>query len=141
MAADIFHALEGGWNIQREIKPGGRFKGKGVFTFSAANELSYHEQGQMMLESGEVLDAGRQFTYRLENERIAVYYADGPDAGALFHTLTFESERRARGENLCKEDFYAAEYVFELPEKFTLTYTVNGPKKDYTSESVFTRGV
>jgi len=136
-AADIFNALEGTWQIARTITPGGRFAGQGAFNMVSDDELAYEESGELTLDSGQVIEAGRRFIYRLEGGVIAVYFDDGESKGQLFHRLEFK-RNMATGNHWCKDDYYEAQYSFNLPSDFEITYKVKGPKKDYVSASVFT---
>lgn len=81
------------------------------------------------------------------------------DVDYLFHEIEFfngqgaHGERSAKGkEHLCERDLYKAWYKFNFSEfgnlsssrgaeisQFSIGYNVRGPKKDYTSEGIFTR--
>ncbi|RPA73160.1 FAD/NAD(P)-binding domain-containing protein [Ascobolus immersus RN42] len=122
-------------------------------------ELLYSEEGAFSTQTSPPLQFNvyKNYVYRLDmtNETpvINTYFtsaeknASDAKANGYFHDLQFRrnSEGRwvATGDHWCKPDTYIPEYEFwfdgvEL-RKWTLTYTVTGPKKDYVSRSTFTR--
>lgn len=114
--------------------------GQGEFTPTSHDEYKYIEQGTLTLDHGGVVEnVTRVFLYQFKDEAIQIYYADGPDNGKLFQTLTFKNDSEASAEHLCGKDLYKSHYKFEFPESFTITHDVKGPKKDYVSETVFRR--
>ncbi len=131
----IFNDFEGAWHLHRTITPGGTFKGQAVFQKINGGDLLYKEQGSLTLESGEILEPFKTYLYKLEDGRIHVYFADGPENGKLFQRIGEDG----RTEHLCGEDFYKSLYKFNLPDHFTIAHEVEGPRKDYVSESVFSR--
>lgn len=136
----MFNQFEGRWQLERGILPGGAMRGEAKFISVSKVEFNYMEQGVLTLDHGDVIhDVTRSYIYKLEDDHIQVFYADGSDDGALFHVLKFENEREAQAEHLCGEDFYRSHYAFDLPDCFTITHEVKGPKKDYVSKTIFTR--
>lgn len=134
----IFQGLEGTWRIERSITPCGVFTGTGLFERVSDLEYLYTETGNIVLNDNYEAQAYRSFIYKLEAGEIAVYFNDGENKGARFHTLTIDKKGQAKAEHLCGEDFYVSEYVFKLPKSFHITHHVNGPKKDYVSITNFT---
>ncbi len=60
--------------------------------------------------------------------------------GNLFYELSIDFDKQtANGDHLCEKDMYKAMYKFSNPHSFSLTYFVNGPKKDYLIETEFTK--
>ncbi len=114
--------------------------GQAEFTSVSETEYHYTEQGVLTLDHGEeIMDVKRSYDYRFEDCVIQIYYADGPDNGKLFQTLEFKNDIEAVAEHLCGEDLYKSQYVFDLPDSFIIKHEVQGPKKDYVSETKYTK--
>lgn len=140
MGLKVFQALDGMWKIDRIIKPGGVMTGQVEFRPVSETQYHYTEQGRLTTEAGNVIeDVTRAYIYKFENNTIQIYYADGPDNGALFQTLNFIDKSCATAEHFCGQDLYKSEYQFNFADSFTIRHIVTGPKKDYVSETVFTR--
>jgi hypothetical protein len=158
-----FRALQGTWNLHRTLTsalpqyPSGTFRGTASFhpreptapEYSA--EMLYVEDGELTTLQGFVMRGRRRYVYRLkENAGISSWFlkADGLTVDYLFHTLAFEVDEqegwKAIGSShLCVDDYYESDYRFYFDgidiEKWELGYQVNGPKKDYSTKSTFTR--
>lgn len=142
MALNIFQNLEGVWQIERTITPGGALVGQAEFKSFSQSQFHYYEQGRLTLEDGKVLeDVSRSYDYRLEGGVIKIYYADGVDNGKLFQELEFISDSKAFAKHLCGDDLYKSEYEFHLPKSFAIRHEVKGPKKDYISETKYSKCV
>lgn len=88
-----------------------------------------------------------------EEEGISIWFVkeDGESVDYLFLDMEFQGggeggkRLRAKGRHPCGRDVYDAEFVFggggEQPgeEGMVVTYVVKGPKKDYISETRYTR--
>ena len=135
---ETFNQLQGAWRFERKITPGGVMRGDAVFNQAGTDAYDYEEQGRWTLDDGTVGEFSKRYSYRVINDDIHVYYADGVDNGKLFHVLEFDGIGQARAEHLCGQDLYVSAYKFTLPEKFQVTHTVQGPKKDYVSVTNFT---
>ena len=138
---DVFEALEGEWNLSRNIVPGGQMSGRGVFKRTGDNKLEYNEVGILTLDNGHVLQAQKRYDYFLKDEgKIEIYFADGVTSGELFQTLVFNEEGMAKAEHFCNPDHYKSEYDFSgLPEVIKINHEVTGAKKDYVSETTLTQ--
>lgn len=132
MIRTVFQNLEGSWSVSRTFN-NGTFTGKATFREQDSQTLHYREDGTMVL-NGSSNQAYREYLYKLENEGITAYFCETPPR--LFHHLVFRDEK-AEGIHVCDRDTYKAEYYFESPEKFTLTYVVKGPEKDYSIFTIF----
>ncbi|HSX13327.1 MAG TPA: DUF6314 family protein [Chlamydiales bacterium] len=149
MTQTIFNHFEGSWQFKR-ITPHGKMIGVARFTNKTPNELHYREEGLFIRETIPKVsseDDNEQYThkifqeyiYRLENDKIVIYFNEKPPR--LFHRLEFTDDSQAFGFHLCKSDQYEAFFHFESPEKFTVTYLVKGPKKNYTINTTFQKYV
>ena len=149
--------------------PSGTFHGKALLTPRVPTEtnydaeLLYSEEGELTTDAGFRLTGSRRYVYRYQAalDSISAWFVKNDDNATvdyLFHELRFpennddhslpnnqglHATERAYGHHLCVEDYYAAEYSFEIQDShkcsWTLKYDVQGPKKKYTTESVYTR--
>jgi hypothetical protein len=93
----------------------------------------------------------RRYIYRLKDRAgISSWFvkADGLTVDYMFQTLAFEIDERegwkaVGSSHLCVEDYYESDYRFHFDgvdiENWELGYQVNGPNKDYSTKSTFTR--
>lgn len=158
-----FRALQGKWNLHRTLTsalpqyPSGTFKGTASFhpreptASEYCAEMLYAEDGELTTLQGMVLRGRRQYVYRLKEEvGISSWFvkADGLTVDYLFHTLAFEDDEKegwkaVGSSHLCVEDYYESDYRFYFDgvdiDKWELGYQVNGPNKNYSTKSTFTR--
>src|SRR5690606_33514250 len=121
-------------------------------------ELLYSEEGTFTTHASPSLQFNvyKNYIYRLDNVDdtpvINTYFttagekASDAKANGYFHNLQFQKNSDGRwiatGDHWCKPDTYIPEYEFWFDKvelrRWTLKYTVTGPKKDYISFSSFT---
>lgn len=122
----------------------GHVHGSADFTLINSDELLYSEKG-ILTSSITQHEIHREYiyTYDENNDQIAKYFSENNQKTRLFYVLNFtqisDELTEARGSHLCNKDYYQALYQFFLhtEKKFNLTYTVNGPKKDYVARSFY----
>lgn len=123
-------------------------------------EYLYIEDGEFKTTSGFGFRATRRYIWRYDSNKdiISVWFAKPDDqkrADYLFHEIDFESppsgdDRRretegwkAKAGHLCIDDYYNVKYEFAFNKvnvkKWSIEYTVNGPKKDYTIHGTYER--
>ena len=117
-------------------------------------EYLYIEEGDFQTESGFGFKATRRYVWRYDEkkERISVWFARPEDlkrADYLFHEIEFEQpETRengwpAKAGHLCIDDYYDVKYNFGFKavnlDRWSIDYSVKGPKKDYTIHGIYTR--
>ncbi|KAL7792052.1 hypothetical protein V8C37DRAFT_410212 [Trichoderma ceciliae] len=123
-------------------------------------EYLYIEDGEFTTTSGFGFKATRRYIWRYDSKKdiISVWFAKPEDqkrADYLFHEVEFELpaadgiEKRekegwaAKAGHLCIDDYYNVKYNFAFNkvdlEKWSIEYTVNGPKKDYTIHGTYER--
>ncbi|MGA1180695.1 MAG: DUF6314 family protein [Marivivens sp.] len=130
----------GVWRISREIddrksKLRGELEGEAELTSRADGRLDYHEVGELRLGENAPVEASRGYRWAFEGEKVAVSFTDGRD----FHA--FVPAGHAKGtDHPCGSDLYRVEYDFTLWPEWRAIWTVKGPRKDYTSVTVYTRG-
>lgn len=127
----------GTWRLTRKIddrKSGqtGQFDGQAVLSPSDGG-LLYHETGQMRFGGG-VMQAERRYLWRFMPDHVDVRFADG----AAFHRFT-PAGAAPGTDHPCGDDFYQVMYDFTAWPQWQAVWTVQGPRKDYTSYSTYQR--
>ncbi|RFU78500.1 hypothetical protein TARUN_3747 [Trichoderma arundinaceum] len=123
-------------------------------------EYLYIEDGEFKTTSGFGFKATRRYIWRYDSKKdiISVWFAKPEDhkrADYLFHEIEFdpppvgdnrkreEEGWKAKAGHLCIDDYYNVKYNFAFKtvnlENWSIEYTVNGPKKDYTIHGVYER--
>ena len=128
----------GDWQLDRVITDRlGTMNGTltGVATLSGTGaHVSYDETGRLTLAAGPVMEATRRYLWAFEAGGVVVRFTDGAD----FHA--FAPDGKAVGTtHLCGEDLYDVTYDFRDWPVWTATWSVKGPRKDYTSVSSYQR--
>ena len=145
--ADLRAYLVGAWEIRRTLDDRrraaqGHFEGRATFTPGDENTLAYREEGCLELGGFETL-AHQSYLYafpaphgRLHRgpHRAEVRFADGRP----FHALDL-SDGRWAAEHLCGRDLYRGRFRAEGAERWSVAWTIAGPRKDQVLESLFTR--
>lgn len=147
MAAEVSHAarrafagLAGDWHLTRTFEPGiGTFTGTATFSPVADDVLHYREEGELQLTDGHRGQAWREYDYRLVGDEIHICFAGTASAGKLLHRLR-PGDGATTDVHLCVADTYTGHYdLSALPGRFVVEMDVHGPKKAYSSRTVFTR--
>jgi len=128
----------GTWQIERTITDrltgqAGTFRGTAEFTQSDTG-LDYAEQGSMKLGDGPMMTATRRYHWLFTPELVQVSFDDGRD----FHTFV-PNGAVAGTDHPCGDDHYKVAYDFTAWPDWRATWTVSGPRKDYTSISQYRR--
>lgn len=141
----VFHFLEGVWKVQREFKGSyrGEFTGQATFEPQAGEPSAYEyaEQGELTDAEGKRFDARQRYRYRLTEGQVQVLKQEDSD-WIVMHSLDFEMEdgiATAAHVHLCGQDNYATVYRIDFSGFWEISYTVNGPKKDYRISTVYVR--
>lgn len=128
----------GAWRIERRIddrRAGttGAFAGEGLFEAGGSDILRYREHGVLTVD-GARFPAARDYLWTFAEGGADVAFGDGRP----FHRLQPEGHTATAWHD-CPPDLYRVRYDFETPHRWRQVWVVTGPRKDYTSESVFTR--
>ncbi|KAJ6445048.1 pyridine nucleotide-disulfide oxidoreductase [Purpureocillium lavendulum] len=120
-------------------------------------EYLYIEDGEFKTDGGFGFRATRRYVWRYDEptDTLSVWFAKPEDqkrADYLFHEVEFVKPDRggrdadgwkAKAGHLCIDDYYDVKYNFAFEavnlRDWTIEYTVNGPKKDYTIHGTYTR--
>lgn len=139
--ADLRAYLAGAWEVHRVLddqRSGqrGTFDGRAAFTPDENGRLAYREEGRLALGGFETV-AHQSYLYGFPAPGLAeVRFADGRP----FHELDL-SAGLWQAEHLCAADLYRGRFRAEGPRRWSVTWTVTGPRKDQRLESRFTRAV
>ena len=153
--ADLRAYLAGPWVIRRTLADRrngaqGHFEGRATFTplerfrfAGAASEqlgaLTYREEGRLALGGFETL-AHQSYLYAFPAPHLAhraeVRFADG----RAFHLLDLRDGHWS-AEHVCGADLYRGRFRVEGADRWSVLWTVTGPRKDQFLESFFTRAV
>ena len=143
----LFRGLRGIWKLKRHLGTQGYMQGRASFQPWGKEVLYYQEQGWATFSNSKARYAHRAYAYVYDQGTLAVYFWDQKykQPAELLHTLQFHSPQpdrqtiMATGTHGCAEDIYRACYLFINPQQFQLTYQVQGPHKDYTIASHFSK--
>ncbi|RNA34488.1 hypothetical protein BpHYR1_041743 [Brachionus plicatilis] len=144
----VFSLFQGTWLLKRTIVGHGVMKGKARFEKFGWNQpftkkLLYREDGVFELNDGNKLDTYKEYLYMLENEKLAVYFFENNKQDRLFHFLDFKHIDNdlllATAIHHCSLDIYNVKYEILSRNKFQIVYKVNGPEKNYVSQTLLTR--
>ncbi|POR35840.1 Thiol-specific monooxygenase [Tolypocladium paradoxum] len=118
-------------------------------------EYLYIEDGEFKTDGGFGFRATRRYIWRYDERKdvLSVWFAKPEDqkrADYLFHDIEFLAPQGGRDEgwsakagHLCIDDYYDVKYNFAFEavnlKQWSIEYTVNGPKKDYTISGTYGR--
>jgi hypothetical protein len=157
-ATKVFNTFNGVWSFTRKIAGSGHMNGLAKFEKlnSSLNELIYKENGLFIFDNGNQIEAHREYLYRLNKKtnQLEVYFVENDNNNRLFHTLEFKnindnlnettsltSQKKqclsANALHECIKDTYKIKYEIFKDNEFKIVYTVNGPSKNYVSETYF----
>lgn len=143
----LFNNLRGIWKLNRRLGTQGYMQGMARFQAWRQGVLYYQEQGNATFGNSKALPAYRAYAYVYDQGTIAVHFwnQEQRQPAGLLHTLHFCSIKTpsqatvATGTHKCADDVYEARYTFVSQKYFQLTYQVQGPHKDYTIQTYFSR--
>jgi hypothetical protein len=145
-ALRVLGDFAGTWDILRHIRPSlgataptaasaepTRFEGRAVWTPDQGG-LAYIERGTLTLPGAAPMTAERRYRWTAD---LSVYFDDG----RFFHSVPAGGGATA---HWCDPDSYAGRYDFSAWDAgdrpaFEVTWRVQGPRKNYSMHSRFTR--
>jgi hypothetical protein len=150
IAQKIFKMFQGSWSLHRIIQGNGSMKGVAKFEnlneSGASQDLLYKEDGVFEFDNGTKLDTHKEYIYSLENEQLAVYFIENKKRDRLFHVLDLKQINEndtnyllATAIHHCSPDIYDVKYEIFNNDEFKIVYKVNGPAKNYISNTYFKR--
>ena len=132
--------FKGLWLLSRTYSTGESFHGEAIFESASDHVLSYKETGSITTNNGQILEAWREYSYRIDSTRIQIFF--DTEQTRLFQDLIFESaagQLHAQGTHQCPPDIYKTQFTLLGPEMFEIEHDVAGPKKAYISKAVYTK--
>ena len=125
----------GAYSVARRIedhRSGGhsRFQGTAQIT-EDIDGARYVERGQLIM-GDQRFEAERSYLWKTAGTRISVLFADGRP----FHDFDPEAGGQA-AEHLCGADLYRGGYDLSDWPRWSVTWDVWGPRKDYRSVTTF----
>jgi len=133
-AKDVFHYLMGHWKLNRTLGLLGQAVGEASFVQQNVTTIKYRED--VSVSYGGTAYQEYVYLYFQDQDKITKQFVDGRH----FYDLRLDLDKmEAEGDHLCVKDFYQAKYHFLDQNKFTLSYKVEGPEKDYVIQTEFVR--
>ena len=128
----------GSWRIRRSITDHlsnavGTLEGEATF-HGDDGALHYYEQGTLNFGRAAPMVAERRYIWTFYDDTVSVAHADG----APFHSFAWSALPTAT-PHLCGEDLYEGAYHFAAFPAWRVTWTVQGPCKDYQSITAYQR--
>ena len=133
----------GDWKANRVISGFGEITGQATFQVNDQHDDYLDFQEAMVLPSAQNKEqkpnAFRTYEYRMTSEGFDIYFSDGATKGDLFLSFAFTQASILTSHHLCIKDHYDATFAFLSDDEFELSFSVVGPKKDYSIRTRFTR--
>lgn len=134
----ILDDLVGLWHLERCYDNGTKVVGTADFIKKNNRKFEYSEKGVMTLSDGKKLQSNRKYIYKPTANGFEIYFYETPSK--LFQTIVLKDKSgiwSAQATHFCALDVYASSYDFFPDGHFEITHVVRGPKKTYTSKTVF----
>jgi len=138
----VFARLQGRWAFIRTIKIIdfneliNKAGGHASFIPLDDAALAYQETGSDAAGN----EFYRHYTYRFSDRQMDVFYADGPQSGALYQSYSLTGQKlQPLADHFCGPDCYHGIYEWLDDTNFILRTLVTGPKKNFSIETQFMR--
>ncbi len=143
----FFEYLIGNWMIKRKIvnRLSSLFcaNASGLVSITKENEvtLNYLELVTVKWANNFTSNAYKQYYYIIDDREQIGLYSCGHEGVSLMFNLFFDPKLKnlTKGQYQCVKDCYSARYKIINPCQFVLNFQVNGPEKDHSIISLFTR--
>jgi hypothetical protein len=146
---ELYHFFCGPWLLERwiYIKNSGLLHAwaYGTVCFSPGSvedQLYYEEKGKLIITGGaSEISFSRKFRYEFNDRNMDVYFADGPDIGALYQGYIQSQNNKLIPDqgHICSRDIYKGAYHLSDANSFSLDTLIDGPHKDFLIKTLFTR--
>ena len=125
-------ALAGRWHLSRVIDhaDGTRATLEGVSVFSRSGPRLIQEESGVLKFGDQNLEARQRYIWEAAGPHLNVYFSDMRP----FHAVPL-GEPCPRTVHLCDPDRYEVVYDFQAWPRWTSTWKVEGPRKDYEMTS------
>jgi hypothetical protein len=135
----------GSYTYKRQISsPALRIEGLAHFKKTQDSECLYHEKGKYCLEQGKTLNSNQQRFFIWNEVSLIIQKKDR----SILHQLIISDNAHIVDEifplslhntHLCKKDHYKLHLCISSPRDFSTHYIVQGPSKNYTIDTVYTK--
>lgn len=130
--------FKGNWSLERLIRDARagqvvQADGRAVLR-PEGDELIYDETVTLHIPGQPEMTGTRRYLWRASGDRIAIHFDDD----RYFHTLQL-GQGRPEDHHDCPPDSYDALYDFTGWPRWTVRWTVSGPRKSYEMETKYTR--
>ena len=130
--------FEGEWRLERVIDDrlsGQILRADGVATLRRSEEgLVYDEEVTLRIPGQQPMRGTRRYLWQAAGPQIAIHFEDG----RYFHGLTLGQAKPADHHD-CPPDSYDAAYDFSAWPRWSVRWTVSGPRKSYEMRTEFSR--
>ena len=136
----ILKELIGSWSYEREFDNGSFGRGFACFERTNSNKLKYSETGTLNLTTAAVLKSKRKYYFIANKNKLEIYFFENPKT--LFQSFELKSKGNTligKANHQCGSDHYASEYIFKSNGRFKITHEVRGPKKKYSSKTIYSK--
>ncbi|MEC8133217.1 MAG: DUF6314 family protein [Bacteroidota bacterium] len=136
----ILKELIGSWSYEREFDNGSSGSGFACFERTNSNKLEYSETGTLNLTTATVLKSKRKYYFIANKNKLEIYFFENPKT--LFQSFELKSKGNTligKANHQCGSDHYASEYIFKSDGRFKITHEVRGPKKKYSSKTIYSK--
>ncbi|MDA7963375.1 DUF6314 family protein [Ruegeria sp.] len=128
--------FEGCWQLNRTIRDaraGQVVQAEGQAHLHRAEDgLIYEEEVTLHIPGQPAMKGTRRYLWREEPDGIAVYFDDG----RYFHRLKL-GQARVSDHHDCPPDSYDAAYDFNGWPRWSVRWTVSGPRKSYEMDTEY----
>ena len=150
-ASKILSLLKGEWSLNRKLINtkdkdfSGSASGTTKFLECGENTLSYDESIKVNFANGTEVDATATYKFQIEEDKLHQYLVTHtntePKEDHMFKLDFFSTHSQicAVASYVCGNDNYSVRYSFSNDNRFSITYTVFGPNKQYCTETEFER--
>lgn len=136
--SSILNELTGQWHFERIYDNESKVIGSAIILKKNQAEFEYSEEGVLTLSDGKSLACSRKYIYKPIPDGFAIYFFETPTK--LFQNIVLNNENGtlcAQATHFCAQDVYASSYALFPDGHFEITHVVRGPKKNYTSKTIF----
>tara|TARA_B100000886_G_scaffold164912_1_gene112490 strand:+ start:750 stop:1187 length:438 start_codon:yes stop_codon:yes gene_type:complete len=136
----ILKELIGSWSYEREFDNGSSGSGFACFERTNLNKLEYSETGTLNLTTSTILKSKRKYYFIANKNKLEIYFFENPKT--LFQSFELKSKGNTligKATHQCGSDHYASEYIFKSDGRFKITHEVRGPKKKYSSKTIYSK--
>lgn len=131
--------LAGTWTLTRWINDEAPLAGTVAVSRLVHRRWLWQEQVRTPLQDGGMMEGVQAYEVVLEKGKARLYFASGPNKGALFQELPLTRTPAAPSRHQCGADIYQTQLEVLSRREIRVTHHVKGPRKDYVMVSAYVR--